>query len=60
MTLFSSRTLIEQALVERPLSGMPMFDKTHLRDTLVAMERADIAAAQRSYDARFGEAHDGR
>ena len=35
---------------------MPMFDKTHIRETLLAMERADIAAAQRSYDAYFGEA----
>lgn len=33
-----------------------MFDKTHLRDTLLALERADIAATQRSYDAYFGEA----
>jgi hypothetical protein len=33
-----------------------MFDKTRIRDTLLAMERADIAAAQRSYDAYFGEA----
>ena len=35
---------------------MTMFDKTHIRETLLAMERADIAAAQRSYDAYFGEA----
>src|SRR6187551_800196 len=35
---------------------MPMFDKTRIRDILLAMERADIAAAQRSYDAYFGEA----
>jgi hypothetical protein len=33
-----------------------MFDKTRIRETLLAMERADIAAAQRSYDAYFGEA----
>lgn len=33
-----------------------MFDKTHIRETLLTMERADIAAAQRSYDAYFGEA----
>lgn len=33
-----------------------MFDKTHLREALLAIERADIAAAQRSYDAYFGEA----
>jgi len=33
-----------------------MFDKTHIRDTLLAMERADIAAAQRSYDTYCGEA----
>jgi hypothetical protein len=33
-----------------------MFDKTRIRETLLAMERVDIAAAQRSYDAYFGEA----
>ncbi|HEY9461684.1 MAG TPA: hypothetical protein VIR54_01280 [Vicinamibacterales bacterium] len=33
-----------------------MFDKTRIRDILLAMERADIAAAQRSYEAYFGEA----
>jgi hypothetical protein len=33
-----------------------MFDKTRIRETLLAMERADIAAAKRSYDAYFGEA----
>jgi hypothetical protein len=33
-----------------------MFDKTRLRETLLGMERADIAAAQRSYAAYFGEA----
>ena len=33
-----------------------MIDKTDIRETLLAMERADIAAAQRSYDAYFGEA----
>jgi hypothetical protein len=33
-----------------------MFDKTHIRETLLAMERADLAAAQRSYEAYFGEA----
>jgi transcription elongation GreA/GreB family factor len=35
---------------------MSMFDKTLIRETLLAIERADIAAAQRSYDAYFGEA----
>lgn len=35
---------------------MLMFDKTRIRETLLRMERADIAAAQRSYDAYFGEA----
>ena len=33
-----------------------MFDKTRIRETLLAMEQVDIAAAQRSYDAYFGEA----
>jgi hypothetical protein len=33
-----------------------MIDKTDIRKTLLAMERADIVAAQRSYDAYFGEA----
>ena len=33
-----------------------MIDKTDVRKTLLAMERADIDAAQRSYDAYFGEA----
>jgi hypothetical protein len=33
-----------------------MINKTDIRKTLLAMERADIVAAQRSYDAYFGEA----
>jgi hypothetical protein len=33
-----------------------MIDKADVRKTLLAMERADIVAAQRSYDAYFGEA----
>jgi hypothetical protein len=33
-----------------------MFDKTRIRETLLAMERVDIAAAQRSYDSYFGDA----
>ena len=33
-----------------------MFDKTHIREALLAMERQDIAAVQRSYNAYFDEA----
>lgn len=33
-----------------------MIDKTQIRDTLLAMERADIASARRSYESYFGEA----
>lgn len=33
-----------------------MIDKTDIRQALLAMERSDIVAAQRSYDAYFGEA----